>query len=73
MEGPLPTLDEYNHLSRPELARLLSDAGEQPVTVAMLRADVTAGAPTNPDGTIDLVRYVAWLLARRAEKKARFG
>ena len=32
----------------------------------MLRADLAAGAPTNPDGTINLVHYAAWL-AREAE------
>ena len=27
----------------------------------MLEDDVTAGAPTNVDGTINLVHYAAWL------------
>ena len=27
----------------------------------MLRADLAAGAPTNADGTINLVHYAAWL------------
>lgn len=70
MEDPMPTVDEYSHLSLAELARLLSDAAEQRVTVTRLRADVAAGAPVNPDGTVDLVHYAAWLLARRASKKA---
>ena len=45
-----------------DLARILSALGPQPVTVQMLRADIDAGAPTNPDGTINLVHYVAWLV-----------
>jgi hypothetical protein len=28
----------------------------------MLQADIDAGAPTNPDGTINLVNFAAWLL-----------
>jgi len=32
------------------------------VTEAMLQADVAAGAPTNPDGTLNLVHYAAWLV-----------
>jgi hypothetical protein len=28
----------------------------------MLEADVDAGAPTNPDGTINLVSFAAWLV-----------
>jgi len=27
----------------------------------MLRADLAAGAPTNPDGTVNLIFYAAWL------------
>lgn len=43
-------------------ARLLSAVGGQAVTVEMLQADVAAGAPTNADGTLNLVHYAAWLL-----------
>ena len=32
------------------------------VTEAMLQGDVAAGAPTNPDGTVNLVHYAAWLV-----------
>jgi hypothetical protein len=28
----------------------------------MLRADLAAGAPANPDGTLQLVHYGAWLI-----------
>jgi len=44
-----------------DLARLLSTAGGRRVTVTMIRADLAAGAPVNPDGTINLVHYAAWL------------
>lgn len=45
-----------------EAARLLSAVGGQAVTVEMLEADVAAGAPTNADGTLNLVHYAAWLV-----------
>lgn len=45
-----------------DLARILSASGGRPVTVEMLQADVEDGAPTNPDGTINLVNYAAWLV-----------
>lgn len=48
-----------------ELARLLSAVGS-PVSAQTIEADLAAGAPTNPDGTISLVAYAAWL-AREAE------
>jgi hypothetical protein len=44
-----------------EMARILSLSGSQPVTVEMLQADVDAGAPVNTDGTLNLIRYAAWL------------
>jgi hypothetical protein len=45
-----------------DAARVLIKAGGQPVTVAMLEADLAAGAPANADGTINLVHYSAWLV-----------
>ena len=31
------------------------------ISADMLRADLAAGAPTNADGTVNLVHYAAWL------------
>jgi len=45
-----------------DLARILSALGPRPVTVEWLQADIEAGAPTNADGTMNLVHYVAWLV-----------
>ena len=45
-----------------DAARLLSAAGGQRVTVEMLNTDIKAGAPTNPDGTLNLVHLAAWLV-----------
>jgi hypothetical protein len=45
-----------------DAARLLSQAGNHPVTGDMLEADLAAGAPANPDGTINLVHFAAWLV-----------
>ena len=43
-------------------AQLLSRAASAAITVAMLGDDVIAGAPTNADGTLNLVHYAAWLV-----------
>ena len=51
-----------NALALADAARLLSRAGGQPVTVELLEADIAAGAPTNGDGTLNLVHYAAWLV-----------
>ncbi|OQZ06072.1 MAG: hypothetical protein B6D36_06845 [Planctomycetes bacterium UTPLA1] len=45
-----------------DAARLLSAAGGMRVTAEMIQADIDAGAPTNVDGTINLVHYAAWLV-----------
>mgnify|MGYP000967625633 FL=1 len=45
-----------------DAARVLSRIGGKPATDAMLRADIDAGAPTNANGTINLVHYAAWLV-----------
>jgi len=49
-----------------DAARVLSRAGNSPITEKMLRADIESGAPTNADGTINLVHYSAWLVQEAA-------
>ncbi len=51
-----------------DAARLLSAAGGHPVTPEQIRADIDAGAPTNGDGTINLVHYAAWLVREMANR-----
>ena len=53
-------------LSLADAVRLLSAAGGQRVDVEMLEADVAAGAPTNGDGTFNLMHYAAWLVKEAA-------
>jgi hypothetical protein len=53
-------------LSLGDVARILTASGGKPVTVEMIRADTDNGAPVNPDGTINLVRYGAWLVREMA-------
>lgn len=48
-------------LTRKELANILKRAGSTTVDEASLSADIERGAPVNPDGTMSLVEYAAWL------------
>jgi len=48
-------------LSLEDLARVLSAAGGQQISVEMLEEDLAAGAPQNADGTVNLLHYAAWL------------
>lgn len=52
-----------------DAARLFTKLSGTDVTEAMLRADRDAGAPLNPDGTLNLVSYAAWLV--REESNGR--
>ncbi|MEO1584402.1 MAG: hypothetical protein AAFR96_07515 [Planctomycetota bacterium] len=45
-----------------DTATVLSRMGGKPVTADMLQTDIDAGAPTNADGSINLVHYAAWLV-----------
>jgi len=51
-----------------DAARLLTKAGGQTVTNAMLQADLAAGAPANADGSINLVHYAAWLVREASSR-----
>lgn len=45
-----------------DAAKILSKLFAKPVTEAMLREDIADGAPANPNGTLNLVQYAAWLV-----------
>jgi hypothetical protein len=55
-------------LSLADLARVLTLAGGQRIDVAMLEADLAAGAPTNADGTVNVVHYTAWLVKEMSRR-----
>lgn len=48
-----------------DAAWLLSKAGGRVIRAEQIEADVAAGAPTNGDGTLNLVTYAAWLARER--------
>jgi hypothetical protein len=45
-----------------DAARVFSAAAGATIDVAMLEADIAAGAPANADGTLNVVHYAAWLV-----------
>jgi hypothetical protein len=56
-----PTLNP-TALPLADAAKLLSKVGGCAITEEMLQTDVLVGAPTNRDGTINLVHYAAFLV-----------
>lgn len=65
--------DNPARLKVARVAELLSIAGGKPVTARQLKADVARGAPTNPDGTLHLLKYTAWLIEDRAGQVAELA
>lgn len=49
-------------LSRENLVTLLKKAGFRDMTSEMLQEDIDGGVPVNADGTISLVKYMAWTI-----------
>ena len=56
-----------------DVVRLLAASGARHANAERVRADVDAGAPTNVDGTINLVHYGAWLARQVAAAEANRG
>lgn len=44
-----------------ELVRLMQRAGSRTISEESVRKDLGQGAPVNPDGTLHLLHYSAWL------------
>ena len=53
-------------LTPAQAAKILATAASRRITEAMVLADVDAGAPTNADGTVNLIHYTAWLARETA-------
>ncbi len=51
-----------NRLTPPQAAKLLSAAAKLQIPVEQIEQDIQSGAPTNPDGTLNLMHYAAWLV-----------
>jgi len=63
---PMPGGLNPNALTVAHAAKLLGKVGGERVTEEMLLADLEDGAPVNPNGSINLVHYAAWLVKAMA-------
>ena len=55
-------------LTPEDAARLLAAAGGRAITAGTVRAAIAAGAPTLPNGRINLVELMAWLEKEMASR-----
>jgi hypothetical protein len=72
MNGATPRFDPQKLTPR-DAALLLSRASGRLVAEATIENDVAAGAPTNGDGTLNLVHYAAWLIQQLSEGDLSHG
>ena len=49
------------HISKENFVTAMRRAGSRTLTLERLEADVVAGAPVNADGTVDILKYIAWV------------
>ena len=57
-----PTKLDPQKLTTAELVKLMASSGHRTST-KQIDADIQAGAPTNDDGTINIVEFAAWLVS----------
>ena len=49
------------HITKEDFVTAMRRAGSRTVTLERLEADIAAGAPVNADGTVNILKYVAWV------------
>lgn len=54
--------NRHEKLTKEILVEALRRSGSRTITMERLEADMAAGAPVNPDGTINAIKYTAWIL-----------
>ena len=49
------------HISKENFVTAMRRAGSRTLTLERLESDVAVGAPVNADGTVDILKYIAWV------------
>ncbi len=70
---PVPAKKSPAAMDIADLARLLRASGAKHADIERIRADIDAGAPTNADGTVNLVHYGAWLVRQASAMESSRG
>ena len=50
-----------DHISKENFVTAMRRSGSRTLTLERLEADIASGAPVNADGTVDILKYVAWI------------
>ena len=51
----------HEHISKENFVTAMRRAGSRTLTLERLESDVAAGAPVNADGTVNILKYIAWV------------
>lgn len=50
------------HVSKEDFVTAMRRSGSRTMTLERLEADIAAGAPVNTDGTVNILKYIAWIV-----------
>lgn len=50
-----------DHITKENFVTAMRRSGSRTMTLERLEADIAAGAPVNADGTINILKYIAWV------------
>ena len=50
-----------DHITKENFVTAMRRSGSRTLTLERLEADIAAGAPVYADGTINILKYVAWI------------
>ena len=50
-----------DHITKENFVTAMRRSGSRTLTLERLEADIAAGAPVNADGTINILKYAAWI------------
>ena len=48
-------------ISKENFVTAMRRSGSRTLTLERLEADIASGAPVNADGTVNILKYVAWI------------
>lgn len=63
--------ERREHLTKDELVLAMRRAGSRTISLERLEADIAAGAPVNADGTVNILKYVAWIVKETGDDGQR--
>ena len=53
--------NSQERISKENFVTAMRRSGSRTLTLERLEADIASGAPVNADGTVNILKYVAWI------------